>query len=79
MASLTLKNIPETVYKKLKIQAKLNHRSINGELINMLEKLLEGKAANFQEIIEQGRITRSWANGKLSADDIQEAKAEGRK
>ena len=37
MATLTVKNIPENVYLRLKELAKLHHRSLNGEIINCLE------------------------------------------
>ncbi|MBU2444899.1 MAG: Arc family DNA-binding protein, partial [Bacteroidetes bacterium] len=38
MPSLTIKNIPEKVYKNLKRRAEFHRRSINSEVINCLEK-----------------------------------------
>ncbi len=40
MASITVKNIPQELYEKLKITASLNHRSLNNEMINCLESVL---------------------------------------
>jgi plasmid stability protein len=37
MANLTIKNIPETVYRELKRQAARHHRSLNQEVIACLE------------------------------------------
>jgi plasmid stability protein len=40
MSSLLIKNIPERLLKKLKEQAALNHRSINHQVVSILEKAL---------------------------------------
>ncbi len=38
MATITIKNIPEPIYKTLKALAAENHRSINSEVINLIDK-----------------------------------------
>ncbi|MBA4367570.1 MAG: DNA-binding protein [Desulfobacterium sp.] len=38
MATITLKNIPDPTYNILKQLAAENHRSINSEIINLIEK-----------------------------------------
>lgn len=38
MATITIKNIPDDLYAKLKKVAAANHRSINGEVIMRLRK-----------------------------------------
>ena len=38
MATITLKNIPDPTYKNLKRLAAENHRSINSEVIHLIEK-----------------------------------------
>lgn len=76
MPSVTIKNLPEALYKKLKNRAKANNRSINGEIVNLLKKELGD--ASVAEVLEQARITRSWAKGMLTAEEIQQAKVEGR-
>lgn len=38
MATITLKNIPDRLYQRLKYFAKLHHRSLNSEIIFNLEK-----------------------------------------
>jgi len=38
--TMTLKNLPDDIYERLKVAAKANHRSINSEVIACLEKAL---------------------------------------
>ncbi len=38
--TLTLKNIPDEVYERLKVAAAAHHRSLNGEAIVCLETVL---------------------------------------
>jgi antitoxin FitA len=40
MPTMTIKNIPEPVYRSLKRSANANHRSLNGETIACLERSL---------------------------------------
>jgi plasmid stability protein len=41
MSSLLIKNIPEHLRKKLKEQAERNHRSMNKQVVSILEQALE--------------------------------------
>lgn len=45
MPSMTIKNIPEPIYRTLKRSAQTHHRSLNGETIACLERSL-GLAAH---------------------------------
>jgi antitoxin FitA len=38
MPALTIKNLPDEVYRQLKESARLNRRSLNGEVIVLLER-----------------------------------------
>jgi len=38
MSSMLIKNIPEEIKKKLKEQAELNHRSMNKQVVSILEQ-----------------------------------------
>ncbi len=40
MPTLTIKGLPEPVYRRLKAQAESNHRSLNGEIIACLERVV---------------------------------------
>lgn len=80
MATITLKNIPPTLYERLKYFAKLRHRSLNSEIIYNLEKSvgmaeedpehLRKQAEAFRERVEQ--------KGKLTPEEIEKAINEGR-
>jgi hypothetical protein len=43
MASITVKNIPQALYEKLKIVGSMNRRSINNEMIICLESVIMTK------------------------------------
>ncbi len=43
MSSITVKNIPEDLYKRLKLRAAANHRSINSEIIVCIEQVLDNQ------------------------------------
>jgi plasmid stability protein len=40
MPTLTIKGLPEPLYRRLKEQAEAHHRSLNGEIIACLERAL---------------------------------------
>lgn len=52
MATITLKNIPDRLYERLKYFAKLRHRSLNSEVIFILEKSV-GLAQEDPEALRQ--------------------------
>jgi antitoxin FitA len=43
MPSITVKNIPEDLYKRLKLRAAANHRSINSEIIVCIEQVVDNQ------------------------------------
>lgn len=79
MATLTIKNIPPDLYEKLKIQAKINHRSINSEIIFTLKKVLGFREIiETEEVISQAREFRKKIKVALSEEEINRAKKSGR-
>jgi len=79
VATVTFKNIPEELYEKLKDAAAAHHRSINSELINCLESVLEPKRIDPIERLSRLRNVRvSAGESALSLDDLQDAIEEGR-
>ncbi|MCI0752064.1 MAG: Arc family DNA-binding protein [Flammeovirgaceae bacterium] len=80
MATITIKNIPDRLYKRLKLIAKHRHRSLNSEIINTLEKSVGTAAVEPQDLMKEldefrERIAK---RGKLSAGEIDKAINEGR-
>lgn len=78
MPNITVKNIPESIYKKLKQQAAMQHRSMNSEIIFCLERSVEPNRVTPDEILQQARLMRKKVKGSLSSLQIEDAINEGR-
>lgn len=77
--TLTLKNIPEAVYDRLKLAAEMHRRSLNSEAIVCLESVLMPTKMMPSERIARARELRATlAAGKFHARDIDAAKREDR-
>ena len=77
--TLTLKNIPDEVYVRLKAAAESHHRSLNSEAIVCLESVLLPGRATAEEVIARARAIRdTLPKGKFTARDIDAFKREGR-
>lgn len=76
MTSFTLKNIPPALYERIKVKAKLNRRSINNEIITMLEQSVKARTpTEAQALLEETRKLRELtANYVLTDDEINKAK-----
>ncbi len=46
--SITLKNIPEPLYRRIRMSADRHHRSLNSEIIARLEQALAPHAADVE-------------------------------
>lgn len=78
MATLTIKNLPDELYKALSETAKRHRRSINSEAIVRLESSLQTKP-DVEETIRQIREFRAkQPNVYLTEEDLEFAKNEGR-
>lgn len=79
MPALTIKNIPEDLYKELKLVAKQHHRSINSEVIVCLKRSLFPAKISPEEALHNIRALRSQISvDPVSAEDIENAINEGR-
>ena len=77
--TLTLKNIPDAVYEKLKLSAKNHRRSLNSEAIVCLESvLLPTKMMPSERLARARELRAALPQGKFRARDIDAAKREGR-
>ncbi len=78
--TLTLKNVPDVVYEKLKLSAEVHRRSLNGEAIVCLEAVLFPSQVAPTERLARARELRSaLAPTKFTARDIDALKREGRR
>jgi len=80
MATVTIKNIPDEVYEKIKLQAKANHRSINSEMISIFEHAVQKRTPDdVQAILERTRKIRELtAHYVISDEELTRWKKEGR-
>lgn len=77
--SLTLKNIPDDVYERLKASAQRNHRSLNSEVIVCLETVLLPIKVSPEERLSRARmLRRSLPADRFKASDIDSFKREDR-
>ena len=77
--TLTLKNIPDDVYARLKLSAQAHRRSMNSEVIVCLEAMLLPARAAPSERLARARALRGvLPQGKFRARDIDALKKEGR-
>jgi plasmid stability protein len=79
MATLTIKNIPEKLRKRLKKSAAQHRRSINGEAIICLEKVLVSNRVDPQDFLAQVRSLRArMPRVFVTERDLRVAKNQGR-
>jgi antitoxin FitA len=77
--TLTLKNIPDEVYDRLKLSAEAHRRSMNSEAIVCLEAvLLPSKLAPTERLARARALRGGLPKGKFRARDIDALKREGR-
>ncbi len=77
--TVTLKNVPDHLYERLKAAARAHHRSINGEAIACLERVLMPAPVDAEERIARARRLRSGLRGGgFEPGEIAAAIDEGR-
>jgi len=69
--SLTLKGIPEPIYRRVKLAAARNHRSMNSEIIACLEQSLAPHRVDADSRIEAARQLRArYVGPALAIEDV---------
>lgn len=78
-ATLTLKNIPDDVYDRLKLSAQTHRRSMNSEVIVCLEAVLLPHKLTITERLSRARELRSaLPQGQFESGEIDTLKRQGR-
>jgi plasmid stability protein len=79
MATITLKNIPDALYARLRSSAEDHRRSINREAIVCLETALADQPVDVESILANVREVRSSLGAVFLTDrDLKRARQEGR-
>jgi plasmid stability protein len=77
--ALTLKNIPDEVYSRLKVAAETHRRSLNSEAIVCLETaLVPGKIMPNERLARARELRTEFGAMKFEAGDIDTYKHQGR-
>lgn len=77
--TLTLKNIPDVVYERLKLAAQTHRRSMNSEAIVCLEAvLLPVKPPAAEQLARARALRATLPSGQFSTLDTDAFKREGR-
>jgi len=79
MTTITLKNVPPAVHKKLKTLAKVHGRSLNKEIITTLEYSLHGSRMDSDSIQQHASAVRESMGVYLTQDTLSDMKNAGRK
>ncbi|HEY64819.1 MAG TPA: Arc family DNA-binding protein [Caldilineae bacterium] len=79
MPTITIKNIPDALYERLKRRAQMNRRSINSEIIVCLERALYSQRVDPEALLARARQLRQKTAGHIITDaEFTRAKTEGR-
>ncbi len=79
MKSLHIKGVPEDIYRELKARAKANRRSLNGEVIALLERVVQSRPRTPGELLARVDAIRERVRGPyLTDEEINAAKRHGR-
>jgi len=79
MATLTIKNIPDTLYTQLKLKAGQHRRSLNQEVIACLERSTGSAPLDPEAFLARAREIRKLVKGPpLTERRLQRLKRDGR-
>ena len=77
--TLTLKNIPDQIYQRLKVSAELHRRSLNSEAIVCLESVLfTTKVAPEERVARARELRATLTPATYQVNDIDALKKHGR-
>jgi plasmid stability protein len=78
--NITLKNIPDRLYERLKRAAEQHRRSINGEILACLERSVLPRALDVDEVIARAQDLRERVGrAALKTEELLRARDRGRK
>ena len=77
MPTLTIKGVPPELHEKLKERASRHRRSMNNELLTILEQTLTSSRLTADEAIEQAEALNDRIGESFDSTIIEEKKREG--
>ena len=78
MPTLTVKNLPSGLHRRLKDRAERHGRSLNGEILECLREAVEPRAVDPEALLDEARRLRREVRGRVTEALLREARATGR-
>jgi plasmid stability protein len=79
MATITVKNIPDDLYERLKQRAEANRRSLNSEIIRCIEQSVLSRPIDAEAFLARAHELRELTSNYLITDEeLEVAKRSGR-
>ncbi len=79
MTTITVKNIPDDLYQRLKKLAEVNRRSVNSEIITCIEQAVSSRKIDPEEMLAKAHLLREFTSHYVISDDeFNRAKNRGR-
>lgn len=78
MPTITIKGVPSELHDRLKKRAERHHRSMNNELITILERTLTASPMSAEEAISRAEALNRQIDQDFDSRLIEKGKREGR-
>ncbi len=78
MPTVTLKNLPTDLHRRLKARARDHRRSLNREIIASLEAAVSVERVDVDALLARARALRRGVRGQLTDAEIERFTAAGR-
>jgi plasmid stability protein len=79
VASITVKDIPEKLHRRLKALALAHRRSLNSEIIASLEAAASAEKLDPDALLARAAALRSRVSGRLTDNDLAALRGAGRR
>ena len=79
MSTITLKDVPLALHRALKVRAKANGRSLNREVIAMLEGALSSVPVDASSVVQHAKAVREMSGVYVTQKDLDALKHAGRR
>jgi plasmid stability protein len=79
MSTVTLKGLPEKLHRQLKARARIHHRSMNSEIIALLEAAAAPQVLDPEALLARAASLRRQVGGRLTDTDLAALRNAGRR
>ena len=79
MATMTVKDVPEKLHRRLKARAAAHRRSLNSEVIACLEATAGAQRLDPDTLLARAASLRSRVGGRLTDSDLTTLRTAGRR